>query len=256
MERLVVEGLKCSYDGLNDVVSSVSFTVGRGELLFLLGPIGSGKTTIIRCLLGVLKPKAGSVRLNGVDLLSLPSRVRARLVGYVPQQLTPVDLTVFDAVLLGRYPWMRGLGPSRRDYDVVDRILGLMGLSGLAGRRLSELSGGQLQKVAIAHALAQEPKVLLMDEPTSNLDPRSKLEVMRVVRRVVKGEGKIAVIASHDLEVAARFADRIVMIRGGRVVAAGGLEVLNERNIFETYGLRVEILWVRGKPVIVPVEEG
>ncbi len=254
MEGLEVENLACGYNGV-PVVEDVSFTVRPGELLFILGPIGSGKTTILRCILGILKPLRGSIRLDGADLTALPPRERAKLVGYVPQQMAAVDLTVFDTVLLGRYPHLKGFGPSERDYRIVERVIRLMGLGELANRRLSQLSGGQLQKTAIARALAQEPRLLLLDEPTSNLDPRSRIEVMNLVRRIVRGEGRIAVIASHDLDLAARYADKLLMIRSGRTVAYGGVGILNPDNILKTYGLRVEIVWVRGKPAIVPLEE-
>ena len=255
MEGLTVEGLTCSYDGARPVVERVSFSAGRGEILFILGPIGSGKTTILRCILGILKPLHGRVLVDGVEVSRLPPRLRARIIGYVPQQIPASELTVFDAVLLGRYPHTGGLGPGRRDYEMAARTISMLGLEDLATRKLSQLSGGQLQKVAIARALAQEPKVLLLDEPTSNLDPKAKIEVMSLIRRIARSERRTVVVSSHDLDLAARYADHIVMIRGGRVVAAGGPEVLNEENIRETYGLRVEIKWIRGRPVVIPVEE-
>ena len=254
MEELVVENLTCSYNGVKPVVKDVSFRALSGELVFLLGPIGSGKTTILRCILGLLKPLRGRVVFNGVNLASLPPRERARLVGYVPQQLTPSDLTVFDAILLGRYPYSSGLGPSRRDYEVTAKVISMLGLADLATRRLSQLSGGQLQKTAIARALAQEPRILLLDEPTSNLDPKARIEVMNIIRRIARKHGRIVLISSHDLDLAARYADRIVMIREGRITALGGVEVLNEKNIYETYGLKVEITWHRGRPIILPVD--
>jgi len=251
---LYASGVACGYGG-RPVVEGFEARLGRGELLFLLGPIGSGKTTLLRCLGGLYRPLRGTVLVEGKPIHRLTPRERARLVAYVPQHPPRSCLRVYEAVLLGRYPYRGALGPDSRGHVVVERVLEMLGLGGLAGRRLCELSGGQLQKAMLARALAQEPRLLLLDEPASSLDPRSRLEVMRLLRRVAGEEGVAAVIACHSLDLAARFADRVVMLSGGRPVASGPVgEAFTPENIERTYGLRVEILWRRGRPVVVPLD--
>jgi len=253
MAVLFASGVACGYGG-RPVVEGFEARLSRGELLFLLGPIGSGKTTLLRCLGGLSRPLRGTVLVEGKPIHRLAPRERARLVAYVPQHPPRSGLRVYEAVLLGRYPYRRALGPDPRGRGVAEGVLERLGLWELRERRLCELSGGQLQKAMLARALAQEPRLLLLDEPASSLDPRSRLEVMRLLRRVAE-EGVAAVIACHSLDLAARFADKVVMLGGGRVVVSGRVgEVLTPENIERTYGLRVEILWRRGRPVVVPLD--
>jgi iron complex transport system ATP-binding protein len=170
----------------------------------------------------------------------------------VPQEIVPVDLRVYDAVLLGRYPYIQGLGPSRRDQEIVSKVLDVLKLGELKDRKLTELSGGQLRKVAIARVLVQNTSLLLLDEPTSNLDLKTKMEVMDMLVRLVREEGRMAIVASHDLCIAARYADKLLMLKDGYVTAYGDVSILNEENISKTYGLRVKVLDFDGYPLIVP----
>ncbi len=252
---LAVENLVCGYPRDGFRLEHVEFMVARGEIVFLLGQIGSGKSTLLKCMLGLLKPLQGRILLEGRSVHGMSERERARRIGYVPQTLVPAELTVYDTVLLGRYPRLRGLGPSREDHAIVEDILEKLGLAPLAHKRLTQLSGGQLQKTAIARALAQQPRILLLDEPTSSLDPRSKIEVMNTIQSIAKREGRTAIVASHDLLLASRYADKILLLKSGRPIGYGEPErVLSRENIRRAYGLEVELIRVKDRLVVVPLE--
>lgn len=246
---LEVEGLSFSYK-TKAVLEDFSFKANKGEVTFILGPNGSGKTTLLKCILGILKPK-GAVMVENRSLFGISRKERAKNLAYVPQRSDTGFLTVFDAILLGRKPYM-GFSPSEEDYKIVEKVIGILGLKDFETRRLNELSGGELQKVMIARALAQEPKILLLDEPTNNLDVRNQVEIMGLLRRIAK-ESKIAVISTmHDLNLASIYADRILMVKGGRVYASGGREVLSRENIKAVYGIDAEVVRMNGKTVILP----
>jgi len=251
--KLEVRGVSFSYSS-RPALEDVTVKVAEGEVLGLVGPNGSGKTTLLRCINNILKPKKGVVLIEEKDTRNIKLRELAKLIGYVPQVTTSsFPSTVFDIVLLGRRPYVTW-GVSSRDKEIVSQILSLMGIEDLALRRLNELSGGERQKVIIARALAQEPQVLLLDEPTSNLDIKHQLEVLGIIRSVVKQKAIAAVIAIHDLNLASRFSDKIVLLYKGRIYDAGEpAKVLTQENIKTVYGVDVEIYNNSGIPYIVPV---
>lgn len=245
---LEARGIRFSYRS-TEVLAGVDLEVKQGWITFIVGPNGSGKTTLLKCLAGVLRFK-GAVLVQGMDLGHLRQHERARLFGYLPQRVDLAPLVVFDAVMLGRKPHM-GWSPGERDREVVQKVIRSLGLEPLATKPLTALSGGELQKVAIARALAQEPKVLLLDEPTSNLDLANQIEVMEIILKL-KGEGMASVVTTHDLNLASLYADRVIMMKQGRVFASGGGEVLNEQNIGEVYGIEVEVHKLDGRRVVFP----
>ncbi|WP_457742739.1 ABC transporter ATP-binding protein [Thermococcus sp.] len=240
--------LRFSY-GSREVLKGIDFEAGEGEFVAILGPNGAGKSTLLRCLAGILK--CDGVFLKDRPIGDYERRELSKVLAYVPQRIEPGFLTVFDTVLLGRRPYM-GLTPSEKDLRVVEEALKRLGIEDLALKRTNEISGGELQKVSIARALAQEPEILLMDEPTNNLDLKSQLEVMRIARELSR-EGKTVITVMHDVNLALRFARRFVFIKGGRKVADGNLEVLSEELFEEVYGVKVEIGEIRGVPVVVPL---
>ncbi len=242
-----VDGLSFSY-GQRMVLRDVDLDIKRGEFVAILGPNGAGKSTLVRCISGILKCRG--VFINGRPVGEYGRMELARVMAYVPQRIEPNFMTVFGNVLLGRRPYMR-LSPSKRDLDVVESVIEMLGLGELVLKKTNEISGGELQKVSIARALAQEPDILIMDEPTNNLDLRSQLEVMRIAREFSK-EGT-SIVVMHDVNMALRFAKRFVFMKGGRVVADGGLDVVEPGIFEEVYGVRVQIEDVRGIPVVVPV---
>lgn len=221
------------------VLRGVSLSLAPGEMLAVLGPNGAGKSTLLRCLAGALAPR-GKVEVNGSTLADIPPSERARLLAYVPQHIPArLPMTVFEAVLLGRRPYL-SWRPRPQDLDAVWDALSLLDLCDLAQREFSEISGGQRQKVALARALTQESRLLVMDEPTSSLDLRHQLEVMTVLCALAKERGVGVVLAVHDLNLAARYASRAVLLHAGRVFAEGApAEVLTEQSIREVYGVDV-----------------
>jgi iron complex transport system ATP-binding protein len=214
---------------------------GAGELLALVGPNGAGKTTLLRAMAGIWVPTEGVVRLDGVDLRRVPRRQAARRIAYVPQASTPaLDFTVLELVAMGRYVHQGWLGaPARHDHDRVREALARCDALHLASRGAARLSGGELQRVLIARCLASEADLLVLDEPTANLDVAHVLEVMELLRELARG-GHAVAIALHDLDLARRFADRAAVLAAGRLVVAGPVrEVLTAARIEEVFGVRV-----------------
>ncbi|MGO0122966.1 ABC transporter ATP-binding protein [Desulfothermobacter acidiphilus] len=240
--RLEVKELGFSYSSV-PTLRGVAFAVQSGEVLGVVGPNGSGKSTLLRCLAKVLKPHVGTVFLDGKDLAGLKGREVGRLLGYVPPpgsgQAFPC--TVLVTVLQGRRPHLTwGVGP--RDLEVVTRALAYLGLTELAERQLNELSSGQRQKVLIARALAQEPEVFLLDEPTATLDLRYQLEVLALMRKLSKEQGCVVVMVLHDLGLASRFSDRLLLLHQGSIFAAGSAEsVLTPENLRVVYGVEAVV---------------
>ena len=245
-----VKNLSYSY-GRGDVLSDINLFVSKGEITFILGPNGSGKSTLLKCLNRILKPK-GCVLIEGKDLSELSPMEIAKIIGYVPQKSEIANLTVFDTILLGRKPYMKWK-PTEEDYKIVEKIIKDLGLEELSVRKLTELSGGELQKVIIARALAQQPKILLLDEPTNNLDLKNQIEILKLVKGIVRERGISAVITTHDLNVATSFADKVILMKNGRILACGGVEIINEKNVKEIYGVDVSVVRVNGTSLIVPL---
>lgn len=241
---LKIDGLSVSY-GLRRVLQAVSLDVNSGEVMALIGPNGAGKSTLIRAVSGVIPVEAGSVRTNGTDLLALPAMQRARHLAVVPQAVPmPPAFSVWETVLLGRTPYLNFLGQtSAADEDIARRALLRVDALDLAERRVGELSGGEQQRVLLARALAQSTPILLLDEPTSNLDLHYQVSFMEVVRSLA-AEDKLAVlVALHDLNLAACYADRVALMVGGKIEAAGTpRQVLTPKRISAAYQLPVQVV--------------
>ena len=251
---LEVRNISFGYTSERLVLDSVGFTAQPGEVVAVLGNNGAGTSTLIKCMDRILTPRSGEVISEGQELLSLSRRELARVCAYVPQTPPGGTLTVFDSVLLGRRPHITW-DASPHDREVAMDALGRMGLDGLALRRVDELSGGERQKAALARALAQEPRLMLLDEPTSALDPHNQHETMRVVRELAREKNICAVCILHDLNLAVRYCDRFLFLRGARVFACGGREVMTSENIEEVYGMHVHIVDYMGIPLVVPFPE-
>ena len=250
---LNVQDLSFRYNG-HPVLQDVGFEAVPGEIVAILGPNGAGKTTLLRCLNRILRPQTGTVMLGEQDLATSSLREIARSMAYVPQHIEPPRVTAFDAILLGRRPWV-GWDMRRDDILKVQAIIDQLNLTGLALRHVNEMSGGELQKVAIARALVQEPRVLLLDEPTSSLDLRNQHGIMRFIRSVVQTHRLTALMTMHDLNLALHYADRFVLVKEGSVFCAGGEGVITPEVIEEVYGLPVTIERFCGRSVVVPLSE-
>jgi len=239
------------------LLGPVALTVGAGDWVNVIGPNGAGKTTLLRAL-GGLADFAGRVDHHGKPLEALSRRERARGVGFVAQSPTiPAGLTVEQYVLFGRAPYLRPLaaeGPY--DFEVVARTLAELGLAGLSEREVQTLSGGERQRAALARALAQEPRLLLLDEPTSALDIGHQQEVLELVDRLRRDIGLTVISTMHDLTLAARYGDHIVMLASGQVVASGPpVQVLTGPHLAAHYGARVDVITHRGQLAVVPIRE-
>lgn len=253
MVKITIKGLTFGYNGAR-ILDDLDLVVGDSEILSLVGPNGSGKTTFIKCIDRILKPK-GSILLDGErDLQSMSRGDVAKCIGYVPQSSSGVlSTTVFDTVLMGRKPHM-GWRVAEEDIDKVVEIMKLLQVEKFALKDFNELSGGQKQRVLIARALAQEPKVLLLDEPTSNLDLKHQLGVLETVRSLIKNTGVSAVMAIHDLNLAARYSDRLVMLQDGKIHAVGDpKELLTPENIRTIFGVEAVVMKDLDRPYVVPV---
>lgn len=246
--RLSIEHLSFSY-GKKTVLSDLSFDAEGGKCLFILGANGAGKSTLLSNLLLLVKPQAGRILLDGTDLSLLRPSERARRIAYVPQDVDFPSMTVFDAVLLGRKPFFHW-NAKREDELEVERVLTELGLEQLALRDASRLSGGEKQMVAIARALAQGAPVLLMDEPTSNLDVRHCLSVLSLFQKLSRERGMAILIVLHDLSLALRYADEFLLLSEGKIKKKGEIGTLTGEVLSEALGVKAEIVQVNGQRLL------
>jgi iron complex transport system ATP-binding protein len=236
------------------VLTDASLALAFGEVLVLAGRNGAGKTTLLRVATGLAAPSAGSVRLEGRALAELTRREIARTLALVPQDTSvPFPFTVEEIVLLGRAPHLPALGfESREDRRIAGACMERLGIGALAHRSLQELSGGERQLAMIARALAQTPRILLLDEPTAHLDLAHRLALEELLRSLAR-EGKAALLVSHDLAGAARVADRIALLAGGRVLACGApRDALRAELLREAFGVEARLVETSEGPVVVP----
>jgi iron complex transport system ATP-binding protein len=250
---LKVNGLSFAYKS-RDVLRDIRFDVARGEILAILGPNGVGKTTLLKCINAILRPCTGSVLVDSESVFSMGSTEIAQRIGYVAQRAETSRLIAFDAILMGRHPHI-SWKLSDKDLAIVDAAIKLLDLGHLAMRYIDQISGGELQKVAIARALVQEPKLLLLDEPTSNLDLKNQVEILNLLRRIVREHGVSAVMTMHDLNKALRYADKYLFLKDGIIFSAGEVGDVTAEMVQAVYGLPVEIHSYSGNPVVIPLEE-
>jgi iron complex transport system ATP-binding protein len=255
MAPLRLINLSAGY-GARLILRSVSFTINAGQVLALVGPNGAGKSTLIRVLSGVLRVRGGEARLNGTDLLGLSPAERARRVAVVPQLVhLPEAFTVSEIVLMGRTPHLPlWAGEGRRDCEVAWAAMGRARVEALADRRVDELSGGEQQRVVLARALAQEPQVLLLDEPTAHLDLKHQIGVLDLVQTLAREENLAVLMTLHDLNLAALYADQVALMQRGEIVAQGtARDVFTADQLSRVYGVEISVGVhpVRGTPVVM-----
>nr|AGF93067.1 protein containing ABC transporter-like domain protein [uncultured organism] len=253
MSKLKAKGIDFAYNGGDLVLKDVDMELNEGEILALVGPNGSGKSTLLKCLADFHSPDKGSVNIDKKNISDYSLNEKARKLGYVPQiENISFPSTVFDTILMGRKPYI-SWKPSKKDKRIVSDLIEKMELSDLAMRDINELSGGQRQKVFVARALAQQPKIMLLDEPTSNLDLKHQLEVLNIVKEQAES-GISSIIAIHDLNMAIRYSDKIVMLKEGEVFASGGMEVVSQENIRDVYEVNVHVSDHAGWLTVTPDE--
>jgi len=261
---LDLRGVEASYPGrptAQPVLRGIDLRLDPGEMVALIGPNGAGKSTLLRLAGGLLRPSAGRAGLLDRDLQTMRPREVARQVAVVPQEgPIPVGLVVREMVALGRTPYARLLlGPTAHDRATVDWALAAAGVEGLADRFVEELSGGERQRVILARALAQEPQLLLLDEPTANLDLHHQVAMLELVRGLTRERGLAVLAAVHDLQLAALYCDRVALMHAGRIVSQGAPEaVLTEPLLLEAFGQRVVLSAhpTHGVPLVALVPNG
>ncbi|MFW6018916.1 MAG: ABC transporter ATP-binding protein [Halapricum sp.] len=247
---LDVRDLAFSY-GDEPILDGVDLTADSGELLGLLGPNGSGKSTLLQSLNRILEPDAGTVVVDGDPVTELRRPELARRIGYVPQdEQGAFPATVFETILQGRRPH-GGWSPGRDDHAAVEATIERLDLADFTTRNVADLSGGQRQKVRLGRALVGDPSVLLLDEPTSALDLRHQLEVMELVVEHVRERGVAGVLAIHDLNLAARYCDRVALLSDGEIYDVGTPDVLTPETIRAVYGVEATVKQHRGRRLIV-----
>lgn len=252
--KLIINALSFNYDSVA-ALKDVHLELDLNEVLSIVGPNGSGKTTLLKCIDRILKPNNGVVLIDGRDVVNIGLGELSKIIGYVPQSLmSTFPFTVFDVVLMGRRPYIRW-SVSESDKQIVAEILKFLGISKLAERHLNELSSGEQQKVIIARALAQQPQILLLDEPTSNLDIKHQLEVLGIIKDLTRSRHLSVIMAMHDLNLASRFSDKMLLLKHGSIFAVGTPEsVLNEENIESVYGVKSHVTnSVLDSPQVTPI---
>jgi ABC-type cobalamin/Fe3+-siderophores transport system ATPase subunit len=232
----------CFAHDTRPALEDVSARLHPGQFSVILGPNGAGKSTLLNCLAGLLKPRSGSVQLDGDAILALSDAARAKLLGLLPQGAqTHWAITAHALVALGRYPHRKGLGLSAEDHSAIDAALTATGTTSFSDRLVTELSGGERARVLMARVLAGQPQWILADEPLANLDPGYQIDMLHLLRDQARsGKGVVAVL--HDLHHAVRFADQVILLHRGNVFAQGSVaDVLTSSNLAAVYGIDAKL---------------
>lgn len=232
------------------VLREIELELNSGEIGILLGKNGSGKTTLFKNILGILTPTGGSVSFNREDLLKMPRRERAKRIAYVPQNIEFGELTVFDSVLMGRVAYF-GVGASESDREIVWRILTDMHLDSYAMRNVEQLSGGERQKVAIARAMAQQPELLIFDEPMANLDISNEALIVEEIKKLAREKNIAVLISLHDLNRALSFGDKFFFLKNGVIIHKGGADAVTPVAIKDTFDIDVRIIEIENQKIII-----
>lgn len=251
---LNIQNLSFGYNKRRSLVlEGVNLSLNKGEIGIVLGKNGSGKSTLFKNIVGIEKPSSGSINLNDNDILNSSFSKRSSLVAYVPQTIEFGSLTVFDSILMGRISKF-GLKDRKKDREVVESLIDEMGLKELSLRNANQLSGGEKQKVAIARALAQEPELLVFDEPTGNLDMSNERLVLKEAKRLSREKGISILVAIHDINAAIGFGDKFFFLKDGKITFDGDEGIINEESIKETFGINVDVMEINGKKLIIEKE--
>lgn len=249
-----VKDLRFRYNSkLRDVLKGISFESEENTVISILGPNGTGKTTFLKCLSGVNRPTSGSVTVDGTDIAKISPRDLSKKIAFVPQSVPVSKLSVFDSVMLGRRPYF-DLSPSKSDIDMVSEVIDRMELTHISLKYVDEISGGEFQKTQIARAIAQEPSVLILDEPANNLDIANQHLTMRMIMDAVRLRGMCTIMTMHDINLALHYSDKFLFLLDEEVRVYGGSEIVTSELIKEIYGADMEVIEYRGLPLVVPDE--
>lgn len=229
------------------ILENINFQIHRGEFLSILGLNGSGKTTLLKNIAKILSPTKGTVIVNGKDKLN--KRELAKNIGYLPQKYSGELVTVFDTILLGRKAYINFL-PSKNDIKLVNKIIENFKLQKISSSNTNQLSGGELQKVLIARAVAQNPKILLLDEPVNHLDIYNQYEVMNIIKKLVKNMKIIVISVLHDINIALKFSDKFLFLKNNKIFAYGNSEIITPDLLKNIYNINVKIVEIEGEKVV------
>lgn len=246
-----VSNLSFAFEKSRNILDNISFDIEQKHCIAILGNNGAGKTTLLKCISRIEKIKQGAVLVSGKSIFDLSRQQLAQQIAYVPQSSLTSHTMVFDAVLLGRKPYIKW-DIAESDKKIVTDILQRFGLGNYASRYINELSGGEMQKVVLARAMAQQPKYLLLDEPTSNLDPRNQHEVLRYIREIAEEQNIGVAVVLHDLNLAMRYCDRFLFMKDTALYAYGGIETVTVETIEAVYNMPCEIIEHNDTKIIVP----
>ena len=249
--QINIKGLQFSYTSV-PILDDINLNLDGKKLVSILGPNGVGKSTLIHCINKILTPKGGVVLMDGKDVKEITVKEMSKIVGYVPYSANDsFPLSVVDTVLMGRHPHSKW-GSLDNDLRIVYETLEQLGITHLAMRSFNELSAGQHQKVMLARGLVQEPEVLLLDEPTSNLDVRHQIDVTKLLKKMVSEKDILTIMISHDINIAAKYSDEIIMMHDGKIFATGTpKEVITEDNLRTVYGVECVVVEDQGSPHVI-----
>lgn len=249
--KLSINGLNFQYPG-RQILKDVSFQVKKNELVSVLGPNGAGKTTLLRCINRIIKSSSGTVFIEDRDISRLSQQDIARKISYVAQQVHSSRLTVFDTILMGRYPYIQWkIG--EKDLQMVQAIIQRLNLEKQTLQYVDKMSGGEFQKICIARALVQEPDVILLDEPTANLDLKNQQEILELIKLVVSTHNVSTVMSVHDINIALRYSDKLIFLKNGKIHAVLSPEAVTADIIEDVYEVRVNIHQFKDYHHVIPV---
>ncbi len=239
-----------SYDKKKNVIKDVTFTLNDGECAILLGPNGVGKTTILRCILGELKPTSGTVLVDNKDNKGLKNKDLSKAISFVPQNINGTDLTVSETILLGRLPSF-DLFPKREDYIALNDVLDQFSLNEIKDKNTFEISGGEKQKVAIARAYIQNTSTIIFDEPTSNLDIKAQVMIASLIKKITKENKRSTLISMHDINLALSLADKLILLKDEQIYKITTPKEITSEDLETIYGIKTIIKEIDGRKVII-----
>ena len=255
MSIIDVKNISFSYDGIQNAIDDINFSVEQGEIISIIGPNGSGKSTILKCISGYIRPHQGEVIVQNRNINDYSAKEIAKEMSLIQQHFAlDYDFTVMQVVLMGRNPHIKRLqSESEADYDIANDALKKAGIYHLKSRSITSLSGGEWQRMILARALCQQSDIMLLDEPITGLDIKHKVNLMSVITKLSKGNKISAVFVLHDLNLANHYSDRIILLKQGRVYKSGvPNEIMTKENLESVYETPIDIIEYNNKKIITP----